>query len=121
MIFHILAKFVTGMTPPPGATCFKRSDLSFKCVCLPCDEEKVDAICGSDGLTYASLCHLNLYNCKHKKAVTVSKNGACGKFMYHFIRNQSVLICHFILILIDLIHKLLFKYLLISILPQKRI
>lgn len=35
--------------------------------------------CGSDGVTYKSVCHLQLASCKANKLITVLYDGECGK------------------------------------------
>uniref|UniRef100_A0A8D9EBI7 Agrin n=1 Tax=Cacopsylla melanoneura TaxID=428564 RepID=A0A8D9EBI7_9HEMI len=50
------------------------------CECImscPKDEDSTQTVCGNDGQTFASECHLNLYACRYQKDVTVQYNGAC--------------------------------------------
>lgn len=35
------------------------------------------SVCGSDGITYQSICHLQLQSCKRRKMITVLHNGEC--------------------------------------------
>lgn len=41
--------------------------------------------CGSDGVTYKSVCHLQLESCKTKKPITVLHNGECGKNSFEYM------------------------------------
>ena len=51
-----------------------------ECSCPTCDSTPgADAVCGSDGRTYASSCHVESASCRMKKDIKVAKRGACGK------------------------------------------
>ena len=64
-----------------NAKCNKRADRTTECVCPICNSgSKTKAICGSDGKTYASYCHLNSASCRMKKKITVIKDEPCGKY-----------------------------------------
>eukprot|EP00112_Aurelia_sp_Birch-Aquarium-sp1_P005724 Seg1649.2 transcript_id=Seg1649.2/GoldUCD/mRNA.D3Y31 product="Collagen alpha-4 chain" protein_id=Seg1649.2/GoldUCD/D3Y31 len=59
--------------------CYSRPDRTTECICPICDSgSKTQAICGSDGKTYASYCHLKSASCKTKKKITVIKDEPCG-------------------------------------------
>jgi len=52
-----------------------------QCVCRDVRECPAgqQSVCGSDGSTYISRCHLDVENCEKKTGVTVVKQGPCGK------------------------------------------
>ena len=60
--------------------CYKRADNSAECICPICaSDSNAKAVCGSDGKTYASDCHLKFVSCKMKRNIPLSKNEPCGK------------------------------------------
>nr|XP_042902800.1 agrin [Parasteatoda tepidariorum] len=63
-----------------GATCEEKNGIA-QCLCnITCPTpEKKDAVCGSDGSTYASKCQLNEFSCKYQKQITVAFEGACKR------------------------------------------
>ena len=62
--------------------CQVKKDQTTECVCPDCfGSSKMDAVCGSDGRTYASHCHLKSAVCRTKVAVSVVSKKACGKWI----------------------------------------
>ena len=60
--------------------CSERADRTTECICPICDSDsKTEAICGDDGKTYASYCHLKSASCKTRRKVKVIKDKPCGK------------------------------------------
>ena len=49
------------------------------CVCQACDAKAYTPVCGSNGRTYASHCHLKNYACKNYKGIDIVKKASCGK------------------------------------------
>lgn len=45
--------------------------------CIPCPLVTSDFVCGSDNLTYSSVCRLEFRNCMHKTSVAVACKGFC--------------------------------------------
>ncbi|XP_023222427.1 proteoglycan Cow-like isoform X2 [Centruroides sculpturatus] len=45
--------------------------------CIPCPLATSDFVCGSDNLTYSSVCRLEFRNCMHKTLVVVACKGFC--------------------------------------------
>lgn len=61
----------------------EKDDRSTECVCPACDSaSEVNAVCGSDGRTYASMCHLEASICKTKKQIKIDRKGACSKLKF---------------------------------------
>lgn len=51
-----------------------------KCICQRCDgKKKAEQVCGSDGITYYSLCHLQQASCIQKMDIQAQHYGPCGK------------------------------------------
>ena len=51
------------------------------CVCPTCiGNTAITPVCGSDGITYASLCHLQASACSFMRDILVAKYGACGLY-----------------------------------------
>ena len=60
--------------------CNSRPERTYECLCPICDSGSMtQAVCGSDGKTYASHCHLKFASCKTKKKITVINDEPCGK------------------------------------------
>lgn len=52
------------------------------CVCPQCKSNPDSKpVCGSDGITYASLCHLQAAGCSFKRDILVAKDEACGLYL----------------------------------------
>ena len=63
-----------------GARCASKVDGTTECVCPTCrPSSDSNAVCGGDGRTYASHCHLRYAGCKAKKDIKVAGQGACSK------------------------------------------
>lgn len=44
---------------------------------LKCEKTTVDYVCGSDGVTHANECYLNMTACISKTEITVRHKGIC--------------------------------------------
>ncbi|XP_010003562.1 PREDICTED: agrin [Chaetura pelagica] len=51
--------------------------LGGQCVCPRCEGQPRAPLCGSDGLTYHSLCELQVASCQQKKSIQVARMGPC--------------------------------------------
>ncbi|XP_063965931.1 agrin-like isoform X1 [Lytechinus pictus] len=47
-----------------------------QCVCTPCPEV-YKPVCGSDGMTYSSVCHMEEASCMESTDITLANEGAC--------------------------------------------
>lgn len=69
---------------PAGKHCLLDQNLSPHCVkctkkCRPTPRRR--QVCGSDGATYSSICHLREAACRNGKAIPLAYKGKCkGKF-----------------------------------------
>ena len=50
-----------------------------KCACPKCDDVEKEEVCGSDGITYYSQCHLRQAACIQRSDIGVNHYGPCGK------------------------------------------
>ena len=70
-----------------NARCQVKQDQTTECVCPDCDSEsEVNAVCGSDGRTYASYCHLKSTVCRTKTVVSLVSKKACGREILNLFR-----------------------------------
>ena len=54
-----------------------------QCVCPMCPHlEVVDRVCGSDMVTYGSLCSMEMTSCADKKLITYMYGGPCEIGMF---------------------------------------
>ena len=66
-----------------GGRCVVSKDGRGECSCGRCvSTSGMDPVCGSDGKTYASYCHIESAMCKMRKEIKVAKRGACGEYEY---------------------------------------
>ena len=76
-----------GVTCKYGGKCQKVGN-AFECVCPASCLPSSLQVCGSDGGTYQSLCHLKQSSCRLQKAVSLAYAGSCEKgflfCMFHF-------------------------------------
>lgn len=52
---------------------------------MDCEQSEHVQLCGSDGITYQSICHLKQAKCMQQKSINVVNNERCGKFIDYFI------------------------------------
>ena len=69
--------------------CSRRALTSYECVCQQCSS-KYNLVCGSNGWTYASECHLRKYSCDNELSLNVQSNGPCGEYPYIFFLRVTV-------------------------------
>lgn len=60
-----------------GARCIQHNGVG-TCVCAQICPAVYIPVCGSDGMTYPNLCHLNSAKCVQQKNITVANNGTCN-------------------------------------------
>ena len=63
------------------SVCVSKKDRTAECICPLCNDDGVShtPVCGDNGKTYASKCHLQRESCKRKKVLKVVKSEPCGK------------------------------------------
>lgn len=61
------------------AKCEVKRDDTAICKCEDKCPSKVDAVCGSDGVTYPNDCKLKHQQCLEKKPISVAKKGPCSE------------------------------------------
>lgn len=61
-----------------GAICVE-SNQHVECVCNMTCKEHDQVVCGSDGMTYSSVCQLRLHACRYQKDITIVAWGTCGE------------------------------------------
>ena len=59
--------------------CFVKFEGTTECICPYCSMNDVTPVCGSDGLTYASECHLRVASCKTQSLIAVASSSPCSK------------------------------------------
>lgn len=70
-----------------GAYCVVRSGLATcECGAPECPAGERPAVCGSDGRSYVSACHLRAHACRTQADVVVQAFGACGEGAPHVRR-----------------------------------
>lgn len=76
---------ILGVNSCLNFTCWKGSQCSInhfgtaECRCPELCESLVSPVCGTDGYTYESKCHLKQNSCSKRFDVKVAFNGYCGK------------------------------------------
>jgi len=54
-------------------------DNEYRCVCdFECELEEKKELCGSDGVTYKSICELNKSSCQNNMIITMKHEGSCS-------------------------------------------
>ncbi|XP_026320027.1 agrin-like isoform X1 [Hyposmocoma kahamanoa] len=72
-----------------GAYCIVRSGLATcECAVTECPPNEAPAVCGSDGRTYLSGCHLRSHACRTQSDVVVQAFGPCGDESPHVRRGS---------------------------------
>lgn len=72
-----------------GAYCTVRSGLATcECAVTECPANEAPAVCGSDGRTYLSGCHLRAHACRTQSDVVVQAFGPCGDESPHVRRGS---------------------------------
>ncbi|KPI94910.1 Agrin [Papilio xuthus] len=72
-----------------GAYCVVRSGLvTCECAAPECPAGEGPAVCGSDGRSYVSACHLRAHACRTQADVVVQAFGACGEGTPHVRRGS---------------------------------
>ncbi|CAG0890931.1 unnamed protein product, partial [Cyprideis torosa] len=61
---------------PFGGVCESRNNRPI-CNCRPCTNSEGPIVCGSDGKTYKSLCHLKFQACYSRLPITLVREGTC--------------------------------------------
>ena len=79
----------------PYEQCVEDSGGVASCVCQECDQEtdheeeaEDERVCGSDGITYFSLCHLQRASCTQGAGhdIEALHQGPCGTFLQRFCK-----------------------------------
>ena len=73
-----------------------------QCVCTPCPEV-FTPVCGSDGLTYPSMCHIEEASCMERTDITLAKEGVCGEW------EREILVCLFVQLHYILVNSQIFE------------
>ena len=72
-----------------NAMCVPAAGEQATCVCQACDAKSYTPVCGSNGRTYASHCHLKNHACENYKRIDIVKKASCGKSRMkpiHFVK-----------------------------------
>lgn len=63
-----------------GATCLVQNGVQTGCVCgMQCENFKGNPVCGSDGILYENVCHLQLESCSLQVNITMDTSDKCLK------------------------------------------
>lgn len=87
---------VSGVNPCANVNCKHNEECIINkfgiaaCECVSDCEPVVQPVCGSDGLTYDSYCHLLQSSCQLKNNVSLAYNGICGKIIRYVIFNIEI-------------------------------
>ena len=84
-------QFLSLLLPAPCSTvtcqlyakCVLNNDTLGKCVCSNDCPSKPRSVCGTDGRTYVTECHMRFASCTQKANVTVQHVGDCSKFAFY--------------------------------------
>lgn len=68
-----------GVHCPFGAACAVKNGEA-ECVCQRACSGPYDPVCGSDGLTYSSMCELEATACALGREIRVAHRGPCGQW-----------------------------------------
>ncbi|XP_071121332.1 uncharacterized protein [Mytilus edulis] len=67
-----------GISCKYGATCLIQNSVKNGCVCgMKCENFKGDPVCGSDGILYENLCHLQLEACSLQVNISLDSSSKC--------------------------------------------
>eukprot|EP00095_Tigriopus_kingsejongensis_P010554 maker-scaffold421_size176100-snap-gene-0.22 protein:Tk10554 transcript:maker-scaffold421_size176100-snap-gene-0.22-mRNA-1 annotation:"hypothetical protein DAPPUDRAFT_308094" len=61
----------------PHEECIEDTNGNPKCLCQGCSNKPSEEVCGSDGITYFSLCHLQRASCTQNEDIFAEHYGAC--------------------------------------------
>lgn len=63
-----------------GSTCIQNQQTNLvHCECqMNCERSELMALCGSDGVTYESLCHLKRTKCLQQRPIKIINHDTCG-------------------------------------------
>jgi len=66
-----------------GSTCmFNLKTNLVSCECdINCNLADPISLCGNDGVTYSSLCHLKQTKCLQQRSIKILNHNSCGKFI----------------------------------------
>ncbi|KAG6440444.1 hypothetical protein O3G_MSEX001274 [Manduca sexta] len=78
-----------------GAHCIVRSGLATcECSTTECPPNEAPSVCGSDGRTYLSACHLRTHACRTQSDVVVQAFGPCSEEAPHVRREKTYTVSH---------------------------
>lgn len=70
----------SGISCRYGATCLVQNGIQTGCVCgMQCENFRGKPVCGSDGILYENLCHLQLESCSLQVNITMDTSAQCLK------------------------------------------
>lgn len=64
--------------------CSVKPDRTVQCSCVTSCPAANDPVCGTDGKTYPTQCHLKKESCEKGKFLEVEKKGKCGMAYWAF-------------------------------------